>query len=163
LIHKDVINELKRIQEVEDRPLEMCMDVPFDLKPIKLITQLIGLNGKGLLQLARHINLMKDGKRSSKITKENDVHVEWKRVDMLTQKDVSLKDLNLFKRKSELVGVSGKSIININKPIASEVDEMGMTLDKEESTCLKNSPMAKQKVLPQKMNVEQMEKENGQL
>jgi hypothetical protein len=100
LIHKDVVNELQKIQEVVDRPLEMCMDVPFDLKPIKLITQLIGLNGKGLLQLTRHINLMKDGKRSIKITKENDVHVEWKRVDMLTQKDVSLKDLNLFKRKS---------------------------------------------------------------
>jgi len=61
LIHKDVINELQRIQEVEDRPLEMCMDVPFDLKPIKLITQSIGLNGKGLLQLTHHINLMKDG------------------------------------------------------------------------------------------------------
>jgi len=37
-IHKDVINELRKIQEVEDRPLEMFMDVPFDLKLAKLIT-----------------------------------------------------------------------------------------------------------------------------
>jgi hypothetical protein len=43
------------------------------------------------------------------------------------------------------------------------MDEMNMTLDKEESTCLRNSPMAKWKVLPQKMNVEQMEKESGEL
>jgi hypothetical protein len=35
LIHKDVINELWRIQEVEDRPLEMCMDVLFYLKLAK--------------------------------------------------------------------------------------------------------------------------------
>jgi hypothetical protein len=49
LIHKDVVNELQRIQEVEDRPLEMCMDVPFDLKLIKLIIQPTGLNDKELL------------------------------------------------------------------------------------------------------------------
>jgi hypothetical protein len=61
---------------------------------------------------------------------------------------VSLKGLNLLKRKSELVGAIGKLIININKPIANEMDEMGMTLDKEESTCLRSSPVAKWKVLP---------------
>jgi hypothetical protein len=38
LIHKDVVNELQRIQEVEAKPLKMCMDIPFDLKPAKLIT-----------------------------------------------------------------------------------------------------------------------------
>ncbi len=76
---------------------------------------------------------------------------------------MSLKELNLLKRKSELVGVSGKSIVNIDKPIASEVDEMGMTVNKEELTCLKSTPIAKRKVLTQKMNVEQMEKENGEL
>ncbi len=49
LIHKDVVNELWRIQEVEDRPLEMCMDVPFDLEPTKSIIQPKRLNEKGLL------------------------------------------------------------------------------------------------------------------
>jgi hypothetical protein len=34
-IHKDVVNELWIIQEVEDKPLEMCKDVPFDLEPTK--------------------------------------------------------------------------------------------------------------------------------
>ncbi len=53
---------------------------------------------------------------------------------MLMQKDVLLKELNLLKRKSELAGASGKSQVSIDKPIASEVDEMG-DLDKEESTC----------------------------
>ncbi len=56
---------------------------------------------------------------------------------------MSLKELNLLKRKSELAGASGKSKVNIDKPIASEVDEMGMTLDKEELTCLRSNPMAK--------------------
>jgi hypothetical protein len=49
LIHKDVVNELWRIQEVENKPLEMCKDVPFDLEPAKSITQLKRLNEKGLL------------------------------------------------------------------------------------------------------------------
>jgi hypothetical protein len=49
LIHKDVINELQKIQEVEDRPLEMCMDIPFDLKLAKLIIQPTRLNKEGLL------------------------------------------------------------------------------------------------------------------
>jgi len=31
LIHKDVINKLHRIQ-VEYKPLEMCMDVSYDLE-----------------------------------------------------------------------------------------------------------------------------------
>jgi hypothetical protein len=44
-IHKDVINELQKIQEMENRPLEMCMDVPIDLEMAKSITQLRGLNG----------------------------------------------------------------------------------------------------------------------
>ncbi len=56
-----------------------------------------------------------------------------------------------------------KSTMNIDKPIASEVDEMGMTLEKEESIYLISSQVAKHKVLPQKMNVEQMEQESGEL
>jgi hypothetical protein len=59
-----------------------------------------------------------------------------------------------LKRKSELASANGKSTMSIDKPIVSEVDEMNMTLDKEELICLKSSLMAKQKVLPQKMNVE---------
>jgi hypothetical protein len=43
--------------------------------------------------------------------------------------------LNLLKKKSELAGGNGKLIVSIDKPIASEVDEMDMTLNKEESTC----------------------------
>jgi hypothetical protein len=39
-----------KIQEVEDIPLEMCKDVPFDLELAKLITQLRGLVREGLLQ-----------------------------------------------------------------------------------------------------------------
>lgn len=42
--------------------------------------------------------------------------------------------------------------MSIDKPIASEVDEMDMILDKEKSTCQKNNPMAKRNLLPQKMN-----------
>jgi hypothetical protein len=33
--------------------------------------------------------------------------------------------------KSELTSASGKSTMNINKPIASEEDEMGLTPSKE--------------------------------
>jgi hypothetical protein len=33
-IHKDVVNELLKIQEVEDKPLEMCMDVPFETSQV---------------------------------------------------------------------------------------------------------------------------------
>ncbi len=86
---------------------------------------------------------MKVGKRSTEIAKGNDVHVKPQGADMLTQKDVLLKELNLLKKKSELVGASGKSIVSIDKPIAREVDEMGMTLDEEKLTCLKINPMAK--------------------
>jgi FtsZ-interacting cell division protein YlmF len=62
-----------------------------------------------------------------------------------------------------LAGVSGKSTVNIDKPITNEMDEMDMILDKEESTCQKNSPMVKQNMLPQKMNDEQIEKGSGKL
>jgi hypothetical protein len=34
---------------MEDRPLEMCMVVPFDLELTKSIIQLKGLNGEELL------------------------------------------------------------------------------------------------------------------
>jgi len=40
---------------------------------------------------------------------------------------------------------------------------MGLTLDKEESTCLKRRLVAKQNVLPQKITINQMEKESGEL
>jgi hypothetical protein len=33
--------------------------------------------------------------------------------------------------------------MNIDKPIANEVDEMDMILEEEESTCQKSSPVAK--------------------
>jgi hypothetical protein len=48
-IHKDIVNKLQKIQEVENRPLEMCMDVPFDLEMAKSITQPRGLNKQKLL------------------------------------------------------------------------------------------------------------------
>jgi hypothetical protein len=48
-----------------------------------------------------------------------------------------------LKRKSELAGANGKLTMSINKPITNEVDEMDMILDKEESTCHKNSLVAK--------------------
>jgi hypothetical protein len=54
---------------------------------------------------------MKDGKRSAKVAKGSDVHVKPKKAYMLTQKDVSLKELNLLKRKNELAGVNGKLIV----------------------------------------------------
>jgi hypothetical protein len=113
----------------------MSKDVPFDLEPAKSITQSRGFNGEGLLQLTHQVNLMKDDKKLAKVTKGSDVHVKPKRVDMLTQKYVSLKKLNLLKRKSELAGANGKSTVNIDKPIASEMDEMDMILDKENLTC----------------------------
>jgi hypothetical protein len=65
---------------------------------------------------------MKDGKRSTEVAKGSDVHVKLKGIDMLTW-DVSLKELNLLKRKSELVGANGKSTMSIDKPIVSVVDE----------------------------------------
>ncbi len=100
----------------------MCRDVSFDLEPAKLITQLRGLHIEELLQLMHQINLMKDDKRLVEVTKEGDVHIEPTRIDMLTQRDMSLKELNLLKRKGELTGVSGKLIMNIDKPIGSEED-----------------------------------------
>jgi hypothetical protein len=86
---------------------------------------------------------MKDDKRSTKVAKEGDIHVEPTGVDMLMQRDVLLKELNLLKRKSELTCASGKSIVSINKPIVSEEDEMGLTLSKEELTFLIRGPMEK--------------------
>ncbi len=59
-----------------------------------------------------------------------------------------------------MVGASGKSTVNIDKPIANEMD---MILDKDESTYQKSSPMVKQNLLPQKINDEQMEKGSGKL
>ncbi len=109
----------------------MCMDVPFDLGLAKSITQLRGLNEKELLQLMHQVDLMKDDKRSIEMAKEGDVHVKSTRADMLMQRDVSLKELNLLKRNNELKGANGKSTMNIDKPIVSEEDEMGLTLNKE--------------------------------
>jgi hypothetical protein len=86
---------------------------------------------------------MKDDKRLAEMAKEGDVHVKPIRVGMLTQRDVSIKELNLLKKKNELIGASGKSTMNIDRPITNEEDEMGLTLDKEESTCLKRGPVAK--------------------
>ncbi len=133
---------------MEDKPLEMCKDIPFDLELTKSIAQPKGLNREGLLQLTCQVDLVKDDRKSTKVTKGSDVHVKRKEANMLTQIDVSLKVLNLLKRKSELASASGKSTMSIDKPIVNEVDEMSMTLDKEELTCLKSSLMAKQKVLP---------------
>jgi hypothetical protein len=122
LIHKDVVNELQIMQEVEDKPLEMCRDVSFDLESAKSIIQLRRLNREELLQLMHQIDLMKDDKRPTEVTKEGDVHVKPTRADMLTQRDVSLKELNLLKMKSELMGVNGKWIGNIDNSIVSEED-----------------------------------------
>jgi hypothetical protein len=109
------------------------------------------------------VDLMKDDKWLVEMAKEGDVHVELIGANMLTQRVVLLKELNLLKRKSELMGVRDKLIVNIDKPITSEKDEMGLTPDKEESTCLKRGLMAKRSVLPQKIIVEYMEKKNGEL
>jgi hypothetical protein len=48
---------------VEDKPLEMCKDVPFDLEPTKSIAQPRRLNEKGLLQSTRQVDLMKDDRK----------------------------------------------------------------------------------------------------
>jgi hypothetical protein len=61
---------------VENKPLEMCRDLSFDLELAKSIIQLRGLNIKELLQSMRQVNLMKDDKRLAKVVKEVDVHVE---------------------------------------------------------------------------------------
>jgi hypothetical protein len=50
--------------------------------------------------------------------------------------------------------------MSIDKPIANEVDEINMILDKEESTCQKTNQWH---LLPHKMNDEQMEKGSGKL
>ncbi len=61
---------------MENKPLEMCRDLSFDLELAKSIIQLRGLNIKELLQSMRQVNLMKDDKRLAKVVKEVDVHVE---------------------------------------------------------------------------------------
>jgi hypothetical protein len=101
------------------------------------------LNEKGLLQSTRQVDFMKDDKKLAQVARGSDVHVKPKGTDMLTQRDMLLNELNLLKSKNELAGASGKSTMSINKPIASEVDEMNMNLDKEESTCLRSNPMTK--------------------
>jgi hypothetical protein len=100
------------------------------------------------------VNLMKDGKRSVEMAKKGDVHVQSTRADMLMQRDVSLKELNLLKRKNVLMGASGKLIVSIDKPIGSEEYEMDLTPNKEELTCLKRGPVAKRSVLPHKIIVQ---------
>jgi hypothetical protein len=42
---------------------------------------------------------MKDDKELAEVAKGSDVHFKPKRADMLTQKDVLLKELNLLKEK----------------------------------------------------------------
>jgi hypothetical protein len=74
---------------------------------------------------------MKDDKKLAEVVKGSDVHVKPKGANMLRQRHLSLKILNLLKRKNELAGANGKSIVSIDKPIASEMDEMSMTLNKE--------------------------------
>jgi hypothetical protein len=75
---------------------------------------------------------MKDDKNSIKVAKEGDVHVEPIGGSMLMQRDVSIKELNLLKKKTELTCANGKSTMSIDKPIINEEDEMGLTLEKEE-------------------------------
>jgi hypothetical protein len=74
----------------------VCKDVPFDLKLAKTITQPRRLNKEELLWLIHQIDLMKDRKWSTKVAKEGDVHVELIGADMLMQRNVSLKELELF-------------------------------------------------------------------
>jgi len=62
---------------------------------------------------------------------------------MLTQKDVSLKELNLLLKKFELMSANGKSIVSIDNPIYSEENEMDLTLTKEKLTCLRRGHVAK--------------------
>ncbi len=88
------------------------------------------------------------------MAKKGDVHVQSTRADMLMQRDVSLKELNLLKRKNVLMGANGKLIVSIDKPIGSEEYEMDLTPNKEELTCLKRGPVAKRSVLPHKIIVQ---------
>ncbi len=88
MVHKDVVNELWRIQKMEDKPLEICKDVPFDLEPTKSIIEPRRLNKEGLLQSTCQVDLMKDDKRLAKVTKGSDVHVEPKGTNLLMQINV---------------------------------------------------------------------------
>jgi len=84
---------------VEDRPLKMCKDVPFDLELAKSIIQPKRLNRKGLLQSTHQVDLMKYDKKLVEVVKRSDVHFKPKGANMLTQRDVLLKKLNLLKEK----------------------------------------------------------------
>ncbi len=59
--------------------------------------------------------------------------------------------------------ISGKLTVSSNMAFTSEVSEKGMTIDKGESICLKRSALVEGRVLPQEANVEQMEKNGGEL
>lgn len=61
---------------MEDKPLEMCMDVLLDLGHARSITWPRGLNEKEILQSTRQVHLTKDDNRLVEMAKENDVHVE---------------------------------------------------------------------------------------
>ncbi len=69
---------------MENKPLEMCMDVPLDLESTKSITQIKGLNEEKILWLTWWVDLMKDDKRLVEVAKESDVHVKLIGLDMLT-------------------------------------------------------------------------------
>jgi hypothetical protein len=86
---------------------------------------------------------MKDDKKSVEMAKESDVHVEPIGADMLTQINVSIKELNLLKKKSELISVSSMLTMSIDKPNTNEEDEVGLTPEKEKSTCLRKGLVAK--------------------
>lgn len=49
---------------------------------------------------------------------------------MLTWKDVSSKEYNLLKRKSEMTGANGKSTMNIDMSITNEVNETIVKTDR---------------------------------
>ncbi len=61
------------------------------------------------------------------------------------------------------MSANGKSIVSIDNPIYSEENEMDSTLDKEKLTCLRRGHVAKWSVLTQKIIVEQIKKESGEL
>jgi len=86
---------------------------------------------------------MKDDKKSVEMAKEGNVHVEPIRADMLMQINVSIKELNLLKKKNELINASSMLTMSIDKPNTNEEDEVGLTPEKEESTCLRRGLVAK--------------------
>jgi hypothetical protein len=74
--------------------------------------------------------LTKDDNRSTKMAKENDVHVELTWVNMLTWKRVSSKKSNLLKMKNEMTGTNGNSTMSINMSIMSEMNDTSLKTDK---------------------------------